>query len=491
MSYRDICRTVLLRNPVTRRLDYIKSIYSPEVYERVEDAVARALGDSDVDEGTYREWEKQLPVLAANLNRINKRYKRGAISLLDARVEQDLAEEEFLEQAAPDAPMIPRGSEFVTDLSRGHYVVKASIGPGKQQLALLCQRPRRAQTHIDSFKDVVDRVAPFQQWLGEQMGNCLKFYSDNEDYTVSGCEYFSHMIKSDGNLYAVIRSSGRPKIAILTYNVQGQEAAFEYYGKSNTPADEDLIDEFFDKQVILHAFSFSQGVEDLLGESTKCLVVQPRDSAHYHNKMDPLIALDILFGLFRSTDPIFESLREWADWWPSTRSGEAIEWVGEIERELSSLWSGRFPCEWAALATVHGLQKASDGLRSIYEFCSKKYAMTRDAQPHRGPFDVRWLNGVEIEPAPLVGLESPMDHESTIARIQIFESYAEKKLGVSGISLTHGILGPDSGDWESNICTPWELGGEPFTEWTPQLEYEYIETANLILDGIREFAGLK
>ena len=481
MSYRDICRTVLMRNPVMRRLDYIKRNYSPEVYDRVEELVEKALGDSDVDEETYREWETQLPSLAAKLNRINKRHKKGAISLLDARAEQDLAEQEFLEQAAPDAPMIPRGSEFVTDLSRGYYVVKANIIPDEDNLAFYdslafyCGESEDVST-FKFFKDLVDKVAPFQQWLGEQMGNCLRFYSDT-DALVSGCDYFRNMIENEGNLYAVIRSSGQPKIAIFTYLTQDQEVAHEYFGKANTPADRDLLDEFFEKQGILDGqFSFSQDVEGLLSESTECLIAANEPSAVRKFSMNPLIALQILLGNPGEANPIFYVLSDWANCWPPNRSGDAFGWIAEVEGELSSFRSGEFPCEWAALATIHGLQKASEGLRSIYEVCSEKYAMPRNAQPDRGPLDVRFVFGNEIE--------------SSDARMAVFENFAATELGVYGISLTHGILGPHAVEYESQQCTPWGFD-HPFTDWTPQLEYEYVETAYQILDGIREFSGLK
>jgi hypothetical protein len=489
-----------------RRLDYIKRNYSPEVYERVEDVVEKALGGSDVDEETHREWEKQLPSLAARLSRINKRHKKGAISLLDARAEQGLAEQEFLEQAAPDAPMIPPGSEFVTELSRGYYVVKAFTGAPRifeDKLALYCSGSEESwlgkERTTNFFKDLVDRVAPFQQWLGEQMGNCLRFYSGT-DALVSGCDYFRNMIENEGNLYAVIRSSGQPKIAIFTYLTQDQEVAHEYFGKANTPADRDLLDEFFEQQGILDGqFSFSQDVEGLLRESTQCLIAANEPSAVREFSMNPLIALQILLGVPGAADPIFDVLSDWAYYWPPNRSGDAFGWIAEVEGEL---FNPRIPipCEWAALATIHGLLKASEGLRSIYEFCSEKYAMPRDAQPDRGPLDVRFVFGNEIEPAPRVGigLETPMDDNSTLARMAIFENFCRERLGVYGISLTHGILGPGAGEYNqrssalptSQQCTPWGFD-HPFTDWTPQLEYEYVETAYQILDGIREFSGIK
>lgn len=233
MSYKEIYATILRRNPVARRLQYVEDTYRPEVYEYVLGIVQDVTGLGDIPEDLYEDWEKRIPTLAQKYNKALKRLEKGKIDEAQFQDEVRDAEDEFISYTGV---YIPEGSKFVTDLSDGYYMVQATPNlpqtqadkdKFKDEVQYLAGKVDDNETnememHPDDREDVVDfvkRVAPFQQWLGEKLNICLQFYRVN--HLPNGWRYLKDQVHFRGGegylqfLFGVLNPEGKPVLAIV------------------------------------------------------------------------------------------------------------------------------------------------------------------------------------------------------------------------------------------------------------------------------------
>ena len=263
-------------NPIGRRIGFVEQNFEPEVAEFVLETLDEAVEDASIDPEATLPWEHLVPQFASNANRAFRAYRRGRISDGELQVGLDNVREEIFqtiaayERVASFGPALTprevrqrvesgvdmRGAEFVTDLGEGYTAVVAT--PDLDAPAF-----PRGDTDEPSpkMKEWVERYAPFQQYMGVSMGNCLQFYRVN--YVSYGGGKFE-MQQAGGKLYAVLDSKGRPVAATLT---DAHGTVIETNGIGNSPprgADAKALERF---EAIMGWDALSRGVFDVPGVS--------------------------------------------------------------------------------------------------------------------------------------------------------------------------------------------------------------------------------
>ena len=96
------------------------------------------------------------------------------------------------------------------------------------------------------IKEWIAEFAPFQQWLGVELANCLQFYKVN--YEAHGVAAFN-VQRAGGKLYGILDSKGKPIAAILT---EKDGSIRETNGPGNRPPpekDQEYVDRFITKHL--------------------------------------------------------------------------------------------------------------------------------------------------------------------------------------------------------------------------------------------------
>ena len=227
-------RRTRIPNPLRPRLSFVKQTYEsrPEVYLRVTDIVKEAAGLTEIGERDWRPWEKQIGKLGTEIGRLDKSLRKGKISEAQFERGVESARSKFLEMARAEdeadaerhatvrrkvqrraEARKSRAEEIAAKTSSGYQVVAPKLVGGHVGVEAMVNRdaPRFPQG-LEAQKRWVAENAPFQQWLGVQMGNCLQFYKVN--YVAYGAQHFETQ-RSGGKLYAVLSKDGKPVAAVL------------------------------------------------------------------------------------------------------------------------------------------------------------------------------------------------------------------------------------------------------------------------------------
>jgi len=227
-------RRTQIPNPLRPRLSFVKQTYEerPEVYLRVTDIVKEAAGLTEIGERDWRPWEKQIGKLGTEIGRLDKSLRKGKISEAQFERGVESARSKFLEMARAEdeadaerhatvrrkvqrraEARKSRAEEIAAKTSSGYQVVAPKLVGGHVGVEAMVNRdaPRFPQG-LEAQKRWVAENAPFQQWLGVQMGNCLQFYKVN--YVAYGAQHFETQ-RSGGKLYAVLSKDGKPVAAVL------------------------------------------------------------------------------------------------------------------------------------------------------------------------------------------------------------------------------------------------------------------------------------
>jgi len=223
-------RRTQIPNPLRPRLSFVKQTYEerPEVYRRVTDIVKEAAGLTEIGERDRRPWEKQIGKLATVIGKADKKLRKGQMSRAEFDEAADRAREDFLRLARVEdeaesgrqrkgRETIARRKERLETLaaktSEGHKIVAPKLVGGYIGVEATPNRDApRFPSGLEAQKRWVAENAPFQQWLGVQMGNCLQFYKVN--YVAYGAKHFETQ-RNGGTLYAVLSKDGKPVAAVL------------------------------------------------------------------------------------------------------------------------------------------------------------------------------------------------------------------------------------------------------------------------------------
>ena len=239
-------------NPIGRRLEHVRKTYEhkPEVYEKTLAIAKSTAGKEEIDPKSTEDWEEHIPWVASNVAKLAKRRDKGQISKRVFDLEVEKLNEAFADIVAPFvarktrkpkkkgrrvqlrqmSPKRARQYAERTKLDRekslGYKTIK-KLGGGytavvaTPNLKAPKYRGKLKGDHIDpdwtgdkAAKKWVAENAPFQQWLGEKMNNCLQFYRVN--FVAHGAGKFEYWLRRGGKLYAILNKSGNPVAAILT-----------------------------------------------------------------------------------------------------------------------------------------------------------------------------------------------------------------------------------------------------------------------------------
>ena len=223
-------RRTQIPNPLRPRLSFVKQTYEerPEVYRRVTDIVKEAAGLTEIGERDRRPWEKQIGKLATVIGKADKKLRKGQMSRAEFDEAADRAREDFLRLARVEdeaesgrqrkgRETIARRKERLETLaaktSEGHKIVAPKLVGGYIGVEATPNRDApKFPSGLEAQKRWVAENAPYQQWLGVQMGNCLQFYRVN--YVAYGAKHFETQ-RNGGTLYAVLSKDGKPVAAVL------------------------------------------------------------------------------------------------------------------------------------------------------------------------------------------------------------------------------------------------------------------------------------
>ena len=227
-------RRTRIPNPLRPRLNFVKQTYEsrPEVYRRVTDIVKEAAGLTEIGERDWRPWEKQIGKLGTEIGRLDKSLRKGKISEAQFERGVESARSKFLalaqaeEGAEAERHAVvrrkvqqraeerkKRAEEIASKTASGYKVVAPKLVGGHVGVEAMVNRDAPSfPSALEAQKRWVAENAPFQQWLGVQMGNCLQFYKVN--YVAYGAKHFETQ-REGGTLYAVLSKGGKPVAAVL------------------------------------------------------------------------------------------------------------------------------------------------------------------------------------------------------------------------------------------------------------------------------------
>ena len=248
------------KNPIGKRLEYVRKQYKPEVFDLTQEFVAHALKVSpeEIDPARREEWETTITWLATQINRLLKARDKGG-----ANVEHELRvlKRSYLDTVKPFFGRPKRKGVKLPELAQmspqearkygarkaegrfekkqsqadvaGYRIVK-SLGGGYVAVEGMpnLNVPLTPTEIDDGMEQWVEENAKFQQWLGVTMKNCLQIYEVN--YVAYGYSKFE-IQREGGKLYAILDPTGRPVVAALT-NGKGQ--VIEINGPNNRPPPE-------------------------------------------------------------------------------------------------------------------------------------------------------------------------------------------------------------------------------------------------------------
>jgi hypothetical protein len=271
----------LIPNPLLKRIEFIESKYAkrPEVGEALRGAVKKAIGKDEIDPALSVKWERNLDWAAKAMFDLGKKKDAGELSdfaykdqlksisrsfrtavdpFLDKEIEKESGERLRLPAISQDTKIKLRKG---TGLLERRGVPLQELSP-KQARQLAARRGkeiariRRAKNELTSerlafiksigaelFYDFgdgylalktpeakeplpdeitpqwVDRYARFQNWLGENMRNCLQFF--RKTYGVGHGKYKYEILHEGGTLYGIIDDKNIP-VAALFFNANGK-----------------------------------------------------------------------------------------------------------------------------------------------------------------------------------------------------------------------------------------------------------------------------
>jgi len=282
----------LIHNPLLKRIEFIESKYAkrPEVGEALRGAVKKAIGKDEIDPALSVKWERNLDWAAKAMFDLGKRKDAGELSDFAYRDQLKRISKSFRTAVDPfldkevqkkfggsvRLPAIPQDTKIKlrkgTGLLERRGVPLQELSP-KQARQLSARRGkeiariRRSKNELNSerlafiksigaelFYDFgdgylvlktpkakeplpdeittqwVDRYARFQNWLGENMRNCLQFFP--KTYGAAYGEDKYEILHDGGTLYGIIDDKNRP-VAALLFNHKGR--LIESNGIDNVP----------------------------------------------------------------------------------------------------------------------------------------------------------------------------------------------------------------------------------------------------------------
>ncbi len=270
----------LIPNPLLKRIEFIESKYAkrPEVGEALRSAVKKAIGKDEIDPALSVKWERNLDWAAKamfdlgkkkdagelsdfaykdQLKRISQSFRTAVDPFLDKEIQKKFGGSVRLPAISQDTKIKLRKS---TGLLERRGVPLQELSP-KQARQLAARRGkeiariRRTKNELTSerlafiksigaelFYDFgdgylvlktpeakeplpyeitpqwVDDYARFQNWLGENMRNCLQFFRKTFGAAYGESKY--RILHEGGTLYGVIDDKNRP-VAALFFNANG------------------------------------------------------------------------------------------------------------------------------------------------------------------------------------------------------------------------------------------------------------------------------
>jgi len=259
-------------NPVGSRLAFVERQFPADVAEWVVDTVLAVASDGPVEDA-LEPWEDQIPDLASSAAKIFKGVRRDRLSAAEADLELERLAEDFFDLvagydlvAAVGPALTPkevrqkvvagelRGFEIVADLGEGYTAVVAT-----PDLASPLFPHGDPEQPPQAMVEWVEAYAPFQQYMGVAMNNCLQLYRVN--YVPYGKGKFG-VQRRGGKLYAVLDPRAQPVAATLT---DSQGTVIETNGRNNKPprgADGLALDRF---EALMGWNASERGVFDVPG----------------------------------------------------------------------------------------------------------------------------------------------------------------------------------------------------------------------------------
>lgn len=268
-------------NPIRGKLRFVEKNYRPEVAAWVRAVVLREAGLSE-GEDTQTSWELEINQLASDANRIFKAVRKQRISEEEGEAELVDLEARFVERVNDfnrmdeyfpgvtpgevqrymeegrfedfdrlrdyfpdmtpieiwqliDAGIHMRDTELAARLSGGYIVLENR--PDFAGFADYDPREAKSLAERADFREDVMRFAPFQHWVGEELGVCLQCWHVN--FAARGLGYIKSQERGDFSIFVILDSKGRPRAAA---NVLPRGRVRELLGPSNKELTGEMAD---------------------------------------------------------------------------------------------------------------------------------------------------------------------------------------------------------------------------------------------------------